>query len=113
MRSAAAALVFVACGAGAPEPDDTSAVDSCETVDVTWSNWGFAFFSNYCRSCHSVDAPDRYGAPESVNFDSLADVVTWAERIRVTTLDEEAMPVGGGVPDIELERLDQLLECGL
>lgn len=113
MVSGATVLFLLACTADPGGSGDSAAVDDCADVEVSWNNWGFAFFSNYCRSCHSVDAPDRYGAPAGVDFDSIVDVRTWAERIRITVLDDESMPIGGGVPDLELERLDQLLSCGL
>jgi hypothetical protein len=107
---AVAALVLGGCEA---QPALDSGGDPCDAVDVTWANWGFGFFASYCRSCHSANSPDRYGAPDGVDFDSLEDVATWAERIRITTIDDQTMPIGGGVPDLELERLDQLLQCGL
>jgi uncharacterized membrane protein len=99
--------------AGCADRGAADSADPCAGAAVTWDNWGFAFFSSYCRSCHSADAPDRYDAPEGIDFDTLAQVRTWSAAIRSTTIDEGTMPVGGGVPDLELLRLDELLRCGL
>ena len=108
---AVAALALVGCGPG--DTGDTAA--SCDTAayDVTWDGWGDGFFSTYCRACHSSGSEERYGAPESVNFDTRADVVQWRESIRRTVLEDATMPVGGGVYDDDLLLLDLLLTCGL
>ena len=78
---------------------------------VNWDGWTDGFFATYCRACHSVTTAERYGAPEGVDFDTKANVLQWAERIRIRVLDEETMPLGGGVVKTELEPLDQWLQC--
>jgi hypothetical protein len=80
---------------------------------VDWTNFGAGFFAGYCRTCHSVDTPDRLGAPVGVDFDTEADVYVYRAAIRRTTLDEATMPMGGGVQAAELEALAVFLECGL
>ncbi len=102
--------LLLACGSGA----DTGAAPGCEDAyDVTWQSWGEGFFTTYCRSCHSSTTSDRLGAPEGVNFDTEADVVMWADRIRRVVLEDESMPVGGGVYADDLLLLEMLLDCGL
>ena len=106
-----AALVGMLCLAGCSPAEESA--DPCAENAVTWDSWGAGFFASYCRTCHSVDAPDRYEATEGLNFDTLAEVRAYSERIRVRVIDEQTMPVGGGVPDAELANLETFLSCGL
>ena len=108
--------IGAACkGAGANETAaDSGEVSSCaDEPAVTWASWGEGFFLSYCLSCHGVASLERFGAPESTNFDTLADVRTWQERIRVRVIDEATMPIGGGVYEDDLVLLDIFLRCGL
>ena len=101
--------LLLACGSGA----DTAVAPGCEDAyDVTWESWGEGFFTTYCRSCHSASTSTRLGAPEGVNFDTSADLVQWSEAIRLVVLEEQTMPVGGGVYAEDLLLLEMLLECG-
>lgn len=101
--------LLAACDGGA------DSADACATVpyEVTWANFGDGFFGSYCRGCHSVATPSRYGAPDAVNFDGIEEVRQWEERIRVTVLEDQSMPIGGGVYDQDLEFLGYFLDCGL
>ena len=78
---------------------------------VNWDGWTDGFFATYCRACHSVTTAERYGAPEGVDFDTRADVIQWAERIRIRVLEQETMPLGGGVVQTDLEPLERWLQC--
>ena len=101
-------LLLLACTGG----DDTG--DVCASAEpVTWNNWGDGFNTTWCQPCHSVSSPDRYGAPENVNFDTFEDVVTWQSAIRNTVLDAGTMPVGGGLTDEDRALLEDFLACGL
>ncbi len=104
--------LLLACDAD-KATDDTAS--SCDTLayDVTWANFGDGFFANYCRACHSADAPDRYDAPEGINFDTLDEVRALSSLIETTVIINETMPEGGGVYDQDLEFLGYFLECGL
>lgn len=108
-------LLLLALGCtGAGTVDTAVSTDPCaDGPRVTYTNWGRGFFLNYCTSCHSAAAPNRYGAPDTVDFDTEEQVVTFAAAIRRAVLEEETMPVGGGVYDDDLVLLDQLLTCGL
>ena len=109
-------LMLGSCTTAPPAEDSATATsDACDDIqyDVSWTDIGRPFFKTYCTACHSVDAPERFDAPESCNFDTEEDVITWAERIEVRVLDEGTMPVGGGVPEEDLELLRVYLECGL
>lgn len=95
--------------------DDTATPEEdCTGVpQLSWDAWGDGFFATYCRSCHALSAPDRHGAPDGVDFDVEADVIAQAERVRARTLDLGTMPLGGGVPQADLDALDAYLRCGL
>ena len=112
---------LLACGGS----DDTGTVPTgldsggaagfpCDTApSVTWENWGRAFVTTHCQGCHASTAPDRYGAPENVAFDTLSDLRLWEQRVRVRVLELEDMPPAGGLTDDEKFLLETLLDCGL
>lgn len=108
-------LALVACTGAPGDSGGSAAVSVCDDggPHLSWANWGDGFFANYCRACHSVNTRDRYDAPVGVDFDTQEQVETWAERIRVRVLEEETMPVGGGVYSEDVELLDRLLTCGM
>jgi uncharacterized membrane protein len=94
---------------GCAPPAETS----CSSTAVTWDNWAHGFFVSYCTTCHAAQTPDRYGAPASIDLDTQDEVRSLAASIRRTVIDEASMPVGGGVPEDELELLDRYLACTL
>jgi uncharacterized membrane protein len=108
-------LLLLACaGPSESSPPDSAPPPECASApDVTWQNWGHGFFLTYCGACHSATSPNRDGAPENVNFDTKADVVGMKDRIRVRVLEEQSMPLGGGVYEEDLELLNVMLACGL
>jgi hypothetical protein len=95
--------------------DDTSAaaLDCDEAPVVTWASWGESFFETWCQSCHSVETPQRSGAPEAINFDLPQEVTDQSAAIRRSVLDNETMPKGGGLGETERVLLDVLLQCGM
>ena len=82
----------------------------CDTGSVTWDNWGHGFFLTWCASCHSSTAINRNGAPETSVFDTTEQVLDWKERIQIRVVEERSMPVGGGIPQAELDLLVDFLE---
>ena len=132
-------LLLVACG----PPDDASdtgdtgvAVGSSTgeaptTGDGAWpsldarpcpgdsalssENFGAPFLLTHCTGCHhsSLGADERAGAPLGVDFDSLSDVRTRADRIWARAADHNAdmPPAGGPAPD-ERRQLGEWLACG-
>lgn len=132
MRWVLPSLLFVACGAdkGSNEKDsddpvsqDTAAPQDtgtdegpadCDLPDgLNWDNWGRSFFRTWCAGCHGADAPNRHGAPESLVFDTEAQVVEHGALIRISVLDSASMPLGGGLPEEDAEMLDLYLRCVL
>lgn len=77
----------------------------------TWAGFGEGFFLGRCAACHAATAPDRFGAPEGVTFDTADDVYRLRDSVRRTVLTDHTMPPGGGLLDEELERLDWYLSC--
>ncbi len=115
MRILLLPLVLLACQ-GEPEPVDSGSSQSplCEEgYDLTWDNFGQGFFLTYCTSCHSEESPNRFGAPEGIDFDTEEQAQAWKERLRVVVVEEETMPLGGGVFDDDLYLFEIYLECGL
>lgn len=105
-------LLFI-LGCGDPS---RSSDTGCSPVDLardglTWDGWLAGFMTTYCLACHSADSPDRRGAPEGVDFDTLEDVLLWSQPIRLRVLEEQTMPVGGGILPDELQRLEDFLDC--
>lgn len=99
-------MILVALFACAPEPAPDTA-----TCAVTWDGWTEDFFTTYCDACHASRSPERYGAPASSTFDTEAEVVAQIDRVRVRVLEEETMPLGGGVFPEDLERLRAWVDC--
>lgn len=90
------------------------AVDSgcSDALDVNWDSFGHRFFTTYCTSCHSINNTDsRYGAPPTVNFDNEAEVRAMSERVRIRVIEQQDMPISGGVYEDDLYLLDIYLRC--
>ncbi len=80
-------------------------------LQVTWDNWAGGFVRTQCQGCHAATAPDRYGAPTTITFDSEAAAIALAEAIRRSVIDDRTMPPAGGITDDELYLLEQWLVC--
>jgi uncharacterized membrane protein len=111
-------LTLVACGTDTmttggddgPEPTDV-----CETSYLDYANFGKPFALDWCRGCHSsaVPANMRQKAPMGVDFDTLADVQHWRERIAVrATGAMPTMPPAGGPSEEERGLLAEWIGCG-
>ncbi len=118
-------VLLVVGGCGAEEPAGAPAAvgegeaeaasrctDEQRAYPVSWETTVRPFLLSYCDSCHAEDSPQRFGAPAAVTFDTRSQGETWAERIRVRTVVDEDMPVGGGVFPNDLMLLSVWLDCG-
>ena len=105
-------MTLLACDGEDPAPEAST---GCSTVPtVTWDGWAHGFFTTYCLACHSAQNVDqRRDAPANVDFDSEADVVALAARVRARVLDEGTMPIGGGVFPDDLTLLNIYMTCTL
>ncbi len=66
---------------------------------MTWANWGRGFFLTWCT------------APYDVTFHTEADLTRWDDRIRVRTIKEHTMQVGGGLYDQDLAFREVIVKC--
>ncbi len=99
-------------GTGDDGGDDTAAEWCEEQPTVVYNNFGKSFMTSYCQGCHASAAVDRYGAPESVTFDTVDEVWAWQERILArSTGDAPSMPPSGGVQDDDRYLLLVWLSC--
>lgn len=90
----------------------TADSDPCDGAPVvTWANFGNAFVLKNCQSCHASTAPDRYGAPTEVTFDTEDQTLALADRVLVRVVDEETMPPMGGVSSEDRQLLATWLTC--
>ena len=106
--------LLIGCGRAEEDTSEPTPAPGCEDAySVTWESWGDGFFATYCRSCHSIAATDRLGAPAGVDFDTADDLLFWSDAVRRTVLEEQSMPVGGGVYEDDLLLLEMLLDCGI
>ncbi|MFT5681711.1 MAG: putative membrane protein [Myxococcota bacterium] len=116
-----AVLMLGACGGDAAEdtaPSPDSASDStsdpfCETAPVTtWNSFGHGFLIQNCQPCHGSAVTERYGAPESMSFDTEADAALLTDQILAAVTDEDpTMPPEGGITDDDRYYVKAWLQC--
>ena len=109
-------LWMMACGGGGIPEDTAKASVSADTgtpaaCEQGWDDWSNGFFTTYCLSCHSASSVRRHDAPEGINFDTLDETLALIERVQARVIDDETMPIGGGVPADALVRLEDWLQC--
>lgn len=100
-------MVLFLFGCDAEEP-----VDTAPCTDLGWADYGDPFFRDWCRSCHGVASPNRYGAPEGMDFDTLEDIHAWESAIYSSTVVNQTMPRGGGMREEDRVELAAWLDCG-
>ncbi len=120
-RSLALVLALAGCGTE-PMPSDDAGDDSmhpepdaCDSSYLSYDNFGAPFVINWCRGCHSSAVPVnmRQKAPVDANFDDLADIRTWADRMKShATGAMPNMPPAGGPTAEERALLAEWLACG-
>ena len=99
--------LFLAC----KSPKTDSGIQCTQRASLQWEYFGAAFFSTYCNSCHSENAPNRFGAPENINFDDFESVIQQSDLIRDSVINRQSMPKGGGLPQSDLVALNEFLTC--
>ena len=86
------------------------------TPPLSWDNFGEGFMEQNCLGCHSsyLSGEERHGAPEGVDFNTYADVITWVDRIDARATGEDAdMPPGGSVSAEDKALLEEWLLCAV
>ncbi|MFN0250634.1 MAG: hypothetical protein ACKV2T_27390 [Kofleriaceae bacterium] len=116
------AAVTTACGTEfeppvEPSPDagPTVTPEECETSYLDYQNFAAAFSNDWCRGCHGSAIPDgmRQRAPLGVDFDDLAALRHWSERIAIrATGVTPTMPPAGGPSAEERALLAEWIACG-
>ena len=95
--------------------DDTAdtGTDFCDGKPVvTYANFGRSLMTESCQGCHASTATERYGAPESVTFDTVDQCWAWKGRILArSTGDAPSMPPSGGVTSDDRLLLEVWLTC--
>jgi uncharacterized membrane protein len=106
VAAALAAAAALACGA---DTDRT-----CAQSYLRYDNFGSPFVVNWCRACHSADAPTdmRQQAPADMNFDDVSEIRHWSLQIRLTAGEGSSMPPAGGPSTAERRMLVEWLGCG-
>lgn len=99
--------------AGDP-PDTATRADACDAAPtVTWATFGEGFLTGSCQPCHASTAPNRYGAPEDVVFDTVTDAWAHADGIVGRAgAEPPTMPPMGGTDSDDRQRLRWWLSCG-
>ncbi len=114
---AVAILVLGGCADGSTSdsgtPSETGDTGFCGGAPVvTWDNFGAGFMTENCQSCHAADAPERWGAPEEITFDTYDDTMAQGERVLLRSLaSEDPMPPQGGVTSDDKVKLEYWLVC--
>ena len=89
-----------------------SAKDSGDCVDgPSYDGFMEGFLIGKCQPCHASSAPNRFGAPESVHFDTQPSAIDQAADIRRVVLEFSTMPPSGGVTEDEEILLEAWLDC--
>ncbi len=104
-------LVVVGCGGGG-ETGESGNLPACPTAgtDLTYDNFGKAFFDTYCLSCHSTGAKVDGAGP----YETQAQIQASAEDIYGRAGGTNTnMPQSGAKPtSAEREQLAEWLSCG-
>jgi cytochrome c5 len=81
---------------------------------LTYENYGSAFMTRYCSSCHSdqIAGKERGGAPVAANFDNHVDIKTWRSRIYVQAVAGTAMPPFNLLSPDERKVFGEWIKCG-
>jgi mono/diheme cytochrome c family protein len=117
LRRALPLLPLVAALLGSPGCDFTS-IDEYDCppggTDLTYENFGKAFFAAHCDSCHSAEIGEREGAPENYSFGGIESIRAHKERIFArSAAGNDSMPPGpDDPPREERDRLAEWLACG-
>lgn len=107
-------LVFLACACGG---DGKEPVCPTEGTSLTYNNFGRAFLTTYCSSCHAatVTGAARQNAPSGDVFDTLAQVKAKSDEVVHEVTVEKSMPYGSASKkptDAERVQLGEWLVCG-
>ncbi len=93
-------------------PTDTADGVCAGAPQVTWNSFGAGFILESCQGCHATTAPERYGAPEGVVFDTVEHCWDQADRILARAAGvSPTMPPQGGTTEDDRTLLTWWLTC--
>lgn len=101
----ATAAVFSACSSDSaedPTPNPPPPGGTVTAENVTYKNFGAAFFASKCNACHGAGGA---GSAQFV-FSGYTSVKNNADRIRNAVLVARTMPQGGSLTEAERTLLD-------
>lgn len=96
---------------GADSASSATAAFCASAPTLTWESYGHGFMATYCLPCHSAEAPNRYGAPEDMNFDTAGETWSFQEQILSAVVETSTEPPGGGVYAEDKQMLEAWLRC--
>jgi hypothetical protein len=104
-----------AAGGDHPDPVPGPVPSTCDQSYLDHGTFGEPFLLDWCAGCHSAALPPRMrqNAPLDVNFDTLADVRRFADRITARAAGATpTMPPAGGPSAEERALLTEWIACG-
>ena len=107
-------FLLTACGADPTDSGEPVSPSDCADIPpVNYTNFGQGFLTESCQGCHASTAPNRFGAPESVVFDTVEQAWSWRAVILSVVIEGGAppMPPAGGLNEADLQRLEWWFAC--
>jgi uncharacterized membrane protein len=104
-----------AADADTADADTADADTAGDCTTLTYDNFGEAFFTANCTTCHASDSIDRRGAPLSKNWDTLSNVQEGASRIKIRAGTGTSMPpaTAPAFPSADdRAKLTEWIDCG-
>lgn len=107
--------LMLACSGPRATDSGSVEVDSGQPIEAScelgWNSWASGFFTTYCTSCHHPGSANRHGAPVGIDLHTQDDAMRHLDRVRARVLIAQDMPLGGGVPMADLQRLNDWVDC--
>ena len=99
-------------GTGGTATGGTATDGTCDPTSFGYADVISPLFETRCLICHSASktGADRLGAPVGVNFDTEADILMNAAKIRLRAVDQRTMPAGAPLSDCEATQLGSYLD---
>jgi len=101
---AVALLAVAACSSSSGQSTGITSVECPQGSTLTYANFGSAFFSDNCLSCHTTK--------ESPRLDTQAAIKTNTSRILNEAVYSTAMPQDENIPLAARQMLGEWLACG-
>lgn len=100
-------LSFTVAACGGDDDDNPST----DCADAAQQMRGAVVVMTSCTNCHAEDAANRNGAPDGIDFDSEAKIMTRESAIRRRAITAETMPPSGPLSQAQQDDLAAYLDC--